>query len=75
MVIIAAFAMMLFAQPVQAQNQDRVEEYGLFDHMSVGLTLGTMGIGLDVAAPVTDFLQVRAGYNFFSGYKYSEDVD
>lgn len=75
MAIIIAFAMVLFAQPVQAQTQDRVEEYGLFDHLSVGLTLGTTGIGLDVAAPVTDFLQVRAGYNYFSGFKYSEDVD
>lgn len=71
--IIAAFAMALFAQPVQAQ--DRVDEFGIFDHMSLGLTLGTTGIGLDLAAPVTDYLQVRAGYNFFSGIKYSEDVD
>ena len=71
--IFAAFVMALFAQPVQAQ--DRVDEFGIFDHMSVGLTLGTTGIGLDLAAPVTDYLQVRAGYNFFSGIKYSEDVD
>ena len=71
--IFAAFVMALFAQPVQAQ--DRVDEFGIFDHMSVGLTLGTTGVGLDLAAPVTDYLQVRAGYNFFSGFKYSEDVD
>lgn len=60
--IIAAFAMTLFAQPVQAQS--RVDEFGIFDHMSLGLTLGTTGIGFDLAAPVTDYLQVRAGYNF-----------
>lgn len=70
---IATLFMTLFAQPMQAQ--DRVDKFGVFDHLSVGATLGTTGIGLDLAAPVTDYMQVRAGYNFFSGFKYSEDVD
>lgn len=73
MAIVAAIAMALSALPVQAQN--RVDEFGIFDHMSLGLTLGTTGVGLDLAAPVTDYLQVRAGYNFFSGFKYKEDVN
>ena len=59
MAIVAAFAMALFAQPVQAQ--DRVDEFGIFDHVSLGVNLGTNGLGLDLAAPVTDYLQVRAG--------------
>ena len=63
----------LFALPVQAQ--DKVEEFGIFDHLSAGVTLGTTGIGIDVAAPVTDYLQVRAGYDFFSGFSHKEDVD
>ena len=37
--IIAAFAMTMFAQPVQAQS--RVDEFGIFDHMSLGLTLAS----------------------------------
>lgn len=69
----AALAIALFAMPAQAQ--DKVEEFGIFDHLSVGLTLGTTGIGLDVAAPVTEYLQVRAGYDFLSGIKYKEDID
>lgn len=71
--IFATFMMVLSALPVKAQ--DRVDEFGIFDHVSLGLTLGTTGIGLDVAAPVTDYVQVRAGYNFFSGFKYKEDVN
>jgi hypothetical protein len=68
---IAALAMTLFSMPVQAQ----VDEFGIFDHMSVGLSLGTNGFGIDVAAPVTEYLQVRAGYNFFPEFKYKEDLD
>ena len=71
--ILATMVMTLFAQPMQAQ--DRVDEFGIFDHVSLGLTLGTTGVGLDLAAPVTDYLQVRAGYNLFSGFQYKEDVD
>ena len=68
-----AMAVTLFALPVQAQ--DKVEEFGIFDHLSLGLTLGTTGIGFDVAAPVTEYLQVRAGYDILSGLKYKEDID
>ena len=69
---IVALTMALFSMPVQAQ--DKVKEFGIFDHLSIGATLGTTGIGIDVAAPVTEYLQVRAGYNFFSGFKYKDDV-
>lgn len=69
----AVVATFMFA--VSAQAQDRVDKFGLFDHLSAGLTVGTTGIGIDVAAPLNDYLQLRAGYNYFSGFKYKEDVD
>ena len=65
--VIAVTMMFLLPQPVQAQNE--VDEFGIFDHMSVGLNLGTTGVGIDLAAPVTDYLQVRAGYNYFPIFK------
>ena len=35
-----------------------------FKHVDVGLTLGTTGIGLEAAAPLTDFMDVRAGFTW-----------
>ena len=70
-IALAALLALQFATPARAQ----VTEFGLFDHLSVGLTLGTTGTGVDVAAPIGNFLQVRAGYNFFSGFTYSEKID
>ena len=32
--------------------------------MELGLTLGSTGIGIDLAAPLCEFLQVRAGYDY-----------
>jgi hypothetical protein len=62
---IAALAMTLFPQPVQAQDS-YVDEFGIFDHVSPGVSLGLTGIGIDVAAPISEYVQIRAGYNFFS---------
>lgn len=38
------------------------KEHNIFQHLDVSLTAGTTGIGLDVASPVGNYVQVRAGY-------------
>lgn len=40
--VITALAMIMLPQPVQAQ--DEVDEFGIFDHVSAGLVIGTTGI-------------------------------
>lgn len=47
-------------------NANAQEDNQLFNHLSAGVTLGVDGLGLQVAAPVTPFLQLRAGYAFNS---------
>ena len=70
---ITALTMSLYSQPVQAQNY--VDKFGIFDHVSPGVSIGLTGIGVDIAAPVSEYLQLRAGYNFFPTFTYKEDVD
>lgn len=41
-----------------------------FDKMEVGVSLGSTGIGVDVAAPVGSFVNVRAGFSFMPSFKY-----
>lgn len=67
-------ALVLIMSGQSAQAQSEVTDFGIFDHLSAGLTLGTTGIGLDVAAPITNYLQVRAGYDFCSGITHKEDM-
>lgn len=45
-----------------------------FNHLSVGLNLGTPGFGLDVAMPANDHLQLRAGFATLTGSS-ATDVD
>jgi len=40
------------------------KEHDIFQHLDVSLTLGTSGVGIDVASPIGKYVQVRAGYEF-----------
>jgi hypothetical protein len=42
----------------------KAQDKNMFNHLSVGVTAGTPGIGVDVAAPVGDYVQLRAGVSF-----------
>ena len=58
-IIFAALVSLLGAVSANAQEDNQ-----LFNHLAAGVTLGADGLGLQVAAPATPFLQVRAGYSF-----------
>lgn len=57
---------------VQAQ---KVEDFGVFKHVGAGVSVGTEGIGLNVATPVTNYLELGLGINFMPGIKIKGDVD
>jgi hypothetical protein len=40
------------------------KEHDIFQHLDVSVTAGTTGIGFDVASPVTQWAQLRLGYEF-----------
>lgn len=48
--------------PSQAQAERNTDE-DMFNHLSVGLTMGTTGYGIDVAMPCTKLVSFRAGIN------------
>ena len=58
-----------------ANAQDKVEEFGIFDHLSAGVSFGTTGIGIELAAPVSEYVQLRAGYSFMPKLSYKDDFD
>ena len=60
----------LGVQGIQAQND---VEYGIFDHLGAGLSLGTDGIGIDVSSCLTDYVGIRAGVSFLPGIKINKD--
>ena len=67
------------------QSQDNTEskpslcsvlaKKNILNHMDVGVNVGSMGLGIDVAVPVGDYVRVRAGYNYMPGFKMSTDFN
>lgn len=48
---------------------------GVFNHVGVNVSAGTEGIGVGVAAPVTNFLELEAGVNVMPGFKLTGDLN
>lgn len=63
-----AAAIMVMAS-ASAQTDSR-----LFNHLSVGLNVGTTGIGADIAMPATKFLDVEAGFSIMPKITYSTNI-
>ena len=74
---LAGFAQTDSITPLRILNEDNTKvkadyipvtqywkEHNIFQHLDLSLTAGTTGIGFDVASPVTEWAQVRAGYEF-----------
>lgn len=60
--VIILFAIMFASAGAKAQNTDKLHAAdSLFNHLSVGLTYGTTGSGIDVAMPVHKLVTIRAG--------------
>ena len=62
---------MLYAQTANSfQYKFPEKKNGPFNKLDVALTLGSTGVGIDVASPVTDFMQVRAGFTYMPKFEY-----
>lgn len=56
-ILVLVFAAAILAAP-RAQAQDSM----MFNHMALGVTLGVDGLGLDLAFPLGNTIQLRGGY-------------
>lgn len=77
--LLASMAALAEAQYIPAFRDDIVvkkdpgEEYwgkgNTFRHLEMSLSVGTAGVGLDLAMPVCKWLQVRLGYDYMPPFK------
>lgn len=51
------------------------DDLGVFNHVSVGVGVGTPGVTLEVATPLTPYVAVRGGVNIFPTVKAKTDLD
>ena len=70
--IVLALVALGASQGMRAQSD---VEFGYFDHMSIGASVGTDGIGFDVAFPIKDVAAMRAGISFSPTLKVKEHIN
>lgn len=58
------------AQDNSFQYKFKEKKNGPFNKLDVALTAGSTGIGIDLASPVTDFMQVRTGFTYMPKFEY-----
>ena len=72
---VLALAFLFSAVTVFAQQEKKITENKIFNHMDVALTLGTTGIGFELASPVTDWVQLRTGFSFIPKFSPTINFD
>lgn len=75
---IPVILLLLLPTLLVAQNprSNDLSEYRPFAHIDAGITLGTTGIGFDIQAPMTPWLDLRLGFTFVPpvGFKHGYDM-
>ena len=66
------FIAIIFTSLALAQGANA--QMGILNHMTIGANVGTPGIGVDIAMPVTRFFDVQAGVSFMPHFKYTTNV-
>lgn len=72
LLLVCAAALFGYGQSFAQLDDD---DYGFFNHVSAGLSVGTDGIGFEVATPLTYHFAARAGFSFMPKIKYDQDVN
>lgn len=72
LLLVSAMALFGIGQTFAQLNR---EDYRFFNHLNAGVSLGTDGIGFEVAAPLTYDFSVRAGFAFMPKFKYTKGID
>lgn len=65
------------AAAIQAQDKKSLftcmAQKNILSHMDIGVNVGTVGVGIDVAVPVTNYVRIRAGYNYMPRFTIHSD--
>ncbi|MBR4921873.1 MAG: hypothetical protein IKY01_07335 [Prevotella sp.] len=71
-IVLSVFAMICgLSVSAQGSLKETSDNLHMFNHLDASVTLGTTGIGFDVATPVGNYVQLRAGYSFMPSFHKS----
>ncbi len=71
LLIVCSIALLGF----QNASAQKIDDFGIFQHFGANVGVGTEGISIGVAAPITNYLEASLGVNFMPGIKVDGDVN
>lgn len=72
--LVVCVAMLMGVNSASAEWWEDIDR-GVFNHVGLNASIGTEGIGVGVAAPITDYLELGFGVNFLPSIKVKGDVN
>lgn len=73
--IAAAIAAVVLAVAPATTLAGGPTKFGIANHLGATFGVGTTGIGIEVATPITQFIQARAGVSFMPGINFHVNTD
>ncbi|MCH5229895.1 MAG: hypothetical protein J1F12_07890 [Muribaculaceae bacterium] len=73
--ILSAFALICVTFGANAQFTETLKELGIFNHLGVGVGVGTTGISIEAGTTITPWVQLRAGADIMPTIKIKTDLD
>lgn len=70
-----ALAMAMTATTASAQKTERSSIFGVANRIGIGVGVGTEGIGVDVATPLSKYVQARVGVNVMPNININATAD
>ena len=58
---------------MQAQNDKK--DFVAFNHLDLGVTIGSTGLGIDIASPFGNYVQVRTGFEIMPRFEMGMNFD
>lgn len=72
---ICCLATLLFFFNCDAQFVKTLKDHDIFNHLGVGVGIGTTGITVDLGTTITPWVQLRAGADIMPKFKFNTDLD
>lgn len=64
---------LLHAPLTTSSTKSEIAKPGIFNHLDIGLSAASTGLGFDVKAPIGPYVNVRTGFSFMPGFRFRSD--
>lgn len=69
------FVFLILSSIVASAQENKFTDNKIFNHLDIALTAGTSGLGLELASPIGNMVQLRTGFSFVPEFRPTMSFD